>query len=123
MNLRRIFAHRAKNREEVSGSRSDVVAVACIVAAQRPVGTSDDALGAFDDSVNWRTEQFVESIVDPGRTSRHSSGRLLLALAGPAETCEASVSRRHDLSIQDNSAALVRPAARALTGETASRRK
>ena len=42
----------------------DVVAIACIIAAQRPVGALDDPLGAFDDPVERRAQHLVERIVE-----------------------------------------------------------
>ena len=37
--------------KQMAGGGGDVVAVARIIAAQRPVGALDDPLGAFDDPV------------------------------------------------------------------------
>ena len=62
--LRRVLAHRANDRQQMAGRGGDVVAVACIIAAQRPVGALDDPLGAFDDTVERRAQHFVERMVE-----------------------------------------------------------
>ena len=62
--LRRVLAHRANDRQQVAGGGGDVVAVARIVAAQRPVGALDDPLGAFDDPVERRAQHLVERMVE-----------------------------------------------------------
>ena len=59
-----ILAHRANDREQMPGGGGDVAAVARIIAAQRPIGALDDALGAFDDAVERRAQDFVERIVE-----------------------------------------------------------
>ena len=103
--LRGIVAHRAEDRQQVPRSRSDIVAVARIVAAQRPVGAGDDPLGAFDDAVDRGAQQLVQRMIEGrGSRARRMSGRILLAFGGAAEAREAAVGRSHDFALEHNKA-------------------
>src|SRR4051812_35599006 len=95
-------------------SRCDVVAVACIIAAQRPVGARDDALGTVDDAVDRGSKQLVERLVESSRRRRGGRRGVLPGLGTAAKTGEAPVSGRHHLSAEENKAAFLRAAARSL---------
>ena len=66
MRLGRLLAHRREHRQQMPRGGCDVVAVARIIAAERPVGALDDALGAFDDPVERRAQHLVERVVECG---------------------------------------------------------
>ena len=86
--MRRILAHRADDREQMAGRGGDVVAVARIIAAQRPVGALDDPLGAFDDAVERRAQHFVERMVEMRRPP--SSPRAWLVRSLESQRCRES---------------------------------
>ena len=99
----------------------DVVAVARIIAAQRPIGALDDALGAFDDPVERRTQHFVERVIE-GRRARGGGGRRApFDLHRAAKAREAAVGAGHDFAAEHDFAAFVGAAARMLAGEAAAR--
>ena len=117
--VRRVLAHRAHDREQVARRCGDVVAIACIIAAQRPVGALDDPLGAFDDAVERRAQHFVQGMVERGDARRLSRRRrCAFELRGAAEAGEAPVGGGDDFAVQHQHPAVVRAAARALAGES-----
>ena len=120
MPLRRILAHRADDREKVSRGGRDVGAVARIVAAQRPVGALDDPFGAFDDSVERRAQHFVERMVERrGRADLgHGVGRIASLSAVPRKPAKLPSAAVTTSPFKTTRAAVVGPAARALTGES-----
>src|SRR5260221_9023439 len=103
-------------------SGGDVVAIAGIVAAQRPVGALDDPLRAFDDAVERRAQNLVERIVEGGAARRFGHGRSV-GLHRTAEAGEAPLGTGYDFAIQHNFAAVISAAARMLTSEAAARGK
>ena len=106
------------------GGGRDVVAVARIIAAQRPVGALDDALGALDDPVERRAQDFVERVVEiagprsPGLDRRRPEPR---RCRESRRSCRRRRSplRRSSTTERD----FVAAAAGALAGEAAPRRK
>ena len=85
----------------MAGGGGDVVAVARIVAAQRPVGALDDPLGAFDDAVERRAQHFVERMVErSGRADRPRAWPRRFGFGGAAEARETAVGGGHDFAAQ-----------------------
>ena len=120
--LRRLLAHRANDRQQVPRGGRDVVAIARIVAAQRPVGALDDPLGAFDDPVERRAQRFVERMVEAavraGRGRRRRRRSISAVPRKPAKLPSAPVTTS---PLRITTARFVGAAARALAGEAAAR--
>ena len=117
--MRRILAHRRGRPTAVPGRGGDVVAVARIFAAQRPIGALDDPLGAFDDSVERRAQHFVERMVErrPRELAAGCSAPVRLRPSrGSRRSCRRRQSRPRRSGRRNG---VVGAAARALAGKAA----